>query len=302
MSAPSMVNGKPPLDQKVMKPIRMAQWALRKLQLPIERGALVLDVGSGANPHPRADVLLERYMSGQHRHGAAAVVDRPIVFADACRMPFRDKTFDYVIAFHVLEHIPRPELFLGELMRVAKAGYIETPDAFFERINPFRFHRLEVTDVDGRLVIFKKPSWRHATDLVDMYERKLKDPQFIKFATEHPAPFHTRFYWEGSIPYVVQNPEVDAAWPLPQNTQEDLTGKRSPRARIRSYLVRAIRFAFSQNSRNRSLDLFSILRCPGCAADPIIEKNPTTLYCGSCGAEYPMFRDNPVMFTSVRHT
>ena len=277
-------------------------WSLRRLHVPVRSDALVLDVGSGGNPYPRANVLLDAYEDTIERDHAPLVKDRPLVFGLMERLPFKNQAFDFVIASHVLEHTHDPAAFLSELMRVGKAGYIETPDAFFERINPFRFHRLEVTDVDGRLVIFKKPSWRHATDLVDMYERKLKDPQFIKFATEHPAPFHTRFYWEGSIPYRVQNPEVNAAWPLPQSTQEDLTGKRSPRARIRSYLVRAIRFAFSQNSRNRSLDLFSILRCPGCGADPIIEKNPTTLYCNRCGAEYPMLRGNPVMFTSGRHT
>ncbi len=74
---------------------------MRKAKLPIKRDALVLDVGSGSNPHPAADVLLEKYVDITHRY-SPLVADRPTILADACKMPFKDKAFDYVIAFHVL--------------------------------------------------------------------------------------------------------------------------------------------------------------------------------------------------------
>ena len=102
-------------------------WSLRKARLPIKSSDLVLDVGSGSSPH-RADVLLERYLDPKHRY-RAMVIDRPTVLADACKTPFRDKAFDFVIAFHVLEHVPDPAAFLNELQRIGKAGYIETPNA-----------------------------------------------------------------------------------------------------------------------------------------------------------------------------
>src|SRR5215468_9747211 len=116
-------------------------WSLRKATLPIKPSDLVLDVGSGGNPHPAADFLLERYLDPRHRH-SAMVIDRPTVLADACRMPFRDKAFDYTIAFHVLEHLRDPGAFLRELQRVSRAGYIETPNALFERIVPYDVHLL----------------------------------------------------------------------------------------------------------------------------------------------------------------
>ena len=275
-------------------------WSLRRLHVPVHRNALVLDVGSGGNPYPRANVLLDAYEDTIERYHIPLVKDRPLVFGLMERLPFKNHAFDFVIASHVLEHTHDPDAFLGELMRVSKAGYIETPDAFFERINPFRFHRLEVTDDDGQLVIFKKPSWRHAGNLVDLYEKKLKDRQFLRFAADHPAPFYTRFYWEHAIPYTVQNPAVDAAWPLPQSAQGHSPGRQSMRRQIRSLFVRFIRFAFSQNSRNRKLDLLSILRCPACAADSLTKKNPTILYCDACGAEYPVRDGNPLMFPTDR--
>ncbi len=117
----------------------------------------MLDVGSGSNPHPSADILLEKYVDITHRY-EPLVADRPTVLADACKTPFKDKAFDYVIAFHVLEHIDKPELFLNELQRIGKAGYIETPNAIFERLHPYDVHVLEVMNINDELIINKKSS------------------------------------------------------------------------------------------------------------------------------------------------
>ena len=38
-------------------------WSLRRLYVPIPSGALVLDIGSGDNPYPRANVLLDASLS-----------------------------------------------------------------------------------------------------------------------------------------------------------------------------------------------------------------------------------------------
>mgnify|MGYP001599329996 FL=1 len=99
-------------------------WALRKIRLPIDSNALVLDVGSGGNPFGRSDVLLDRLTGDDHRNGEAMMIDRTCVFGDAGRMPFKDNAFDFVIASHILEHMAQPEVFINELQRVGKAGYI----------------------------------------------------------------------------------------------------------------------------------------------------------------------------------
>ena len=135
------------------------KWSLRKAFLPIRVDDLVLDVGSGSSPHPAADILLEKYIDHTHRY-APLVADRPTVLADACRMPFGNKAFDFVIAFHVLEHVGDPAGFLNELQRVAKAGYIETPNVLFERLVPYDVHLLEIMDSNGTLWIKKKTSSR----------------------------------------------------------------------------------------------------------------------------------------------
>ncbi len=267
-------------------------WSLRRLHCPVSADALVLDVGSGGNPYPRANVLLDAYEDTVERYNLPLIKDRPMVFGLAERMPFRDRVFDFVVASHVLEHTSDPDAFISELMRVGKSGYIETPDGFFERINPFRFHRLEVFDKDNQLIIIKKPSWKPFPELVDMYERKMKDSQFIRFLSRHPAPFYVRYCWEDKINYTVLNPEINANWTLPaveEGSYKDQHGK------ARLFLLRMVRSIFSQRARNKTIDLLALLRCPTCASEALRQTNEG-LCCGYCGAVYLQHDHVPVLY------
>ena len=144
----------------------------RRIAIPVDQRALVLDVGSGDKPHWRADVLLDHYVGDEHggqRSGAAAArVDRPLFDADAADMPFADKVFDYVVCSHVLEHVDRPDDVIAELTRVARAGYIEVPEAASAKIVDFPSHLWWVTLDDGVLVFTAKSSAHFDAD-IDRY-------------------------------------------------------------------------------------------------------------------------------------
>jgi len=274
-------------------------WSLRRLHVPVGRDALVLDVGSGGNPYPRANVLLDGYEETIERYYAALVIDRPLVLGMVERLPFKNKSFDFVIASHILEHSLNPGAFLNELMRVANGGYIETPDAFFERINPFRFHRTEVTDVNARIRIFRKPSWRHNEEIVNMYERKVKDKKFIKFLSKHPEPFYMRFYWSDHIDFEIVNPEVDSNWPIPVQDYSTSSDGDTTKASFRKFLVKVIRILCSQNRRNKKIDLFNLLICPSCNSESL-SPLPDSIRCNTCGASYPIRHGIPVMYPQTQ--
>lgn len=266
--------------------INRIKWSLRRITLPIPAEALVLEVGSGGNPYPRANVLLDAYEVTRERHWDELVHDRPTVLAFGENLPFKDKVFDYVIAAHVLEHTPYPDKFLAELQRVARAGYIETPDAFMERINPYKDHRLEVTVRDDGLVIRKKPAWIYDSELVELYEKRAK--QIIARGTipRHADTFHTRFFWKDKIKFTVVNPDVDANWEPDPVDVEPVHQIIGIKGRIRHFLLGLIRLLFSQSKRNADLDILSLIRCPKCCSEEIERKASNQIVCLGCNANF----------------
>lgn len=267
------------------------RWSLRRLNVPISNADLVLEVGSGGNPYPRANVLLDAYEETRERHWEALVHDRPTVLSFGENLPFKDKSFDYVIAAHVLEHTPYPEKFLAELQRVAKAGYIETPDAFMERINPYKDHRLEVTVRDKGLVIRKKPAWIYDADLVELYEKRAKSIITRETIPQHATEFHVRYFWQNHINYSIVNPEVDATWQPPLSSFDTPSQKMGIKTRLRLSILNLIRIWFSQGRRNANLDILPLMRCPKCHSENLERRSATEIACKGCGAPYKIDRN-----------
>ncbi len=268
-------------------------WSLRRLHCPVDKRALVLEVGSGGNPYFRSNVLLDAYEETRQRHWAPLVADRPTVLGFVERLPFKDKTFDFVIASHVLEHSSDPVQFLNELQRVAKAGYLEVPDAFMERINPYRDHRLEITVRDGQLVIRKKASWRPDAELEELHKHRASAVIAGESIPRHPFAFHVRYYWRDKIDYTILNPEEDAAWEAPAPSQRPLppvTWKQ----RIRQAVLRWARRSFSQGRRNRRLALLALLRCPECNSNDLT-RSPDKITCSQCTAVFSVRNGIPIM-------
>jgi len=268
-------------------------WACRRLHCPVPRSALVLEVGSGGSPYFRANVLIDAHAETRERHWAPLITDRPSVLGKGEALPFRDKSFDFVIASHVLEHSAEPETFLRELQRVANAGYIETPDAFMERINPYWDHRSEVTVRDGVLEIRKKSSWLPDPELVELYEERAKPLIAGSVIPSNPFCFHTRFYWTDHIPYRIVNPEVDANWTPPEmvQTTQLQNSIRAKAGRLGLFLARKL---LSQKRRNRKIDLANILQCPSCQSSEL-RWSDHSVACTNCGQRYEVVAGVPSM-------
>ena len=262
-------------------------WPLRRLHVPVSEDALVLEVGSGGNPYPRSNVLLDAYESTRERHFQPLVVDRPTVLAVAEKLPFKDNAFDFVIASHVLEHALDPHAFLAELQRVASAGYIECPDALFERLNPYRDHRLEVTERDGELLLRPKHSWRHDPEVVELYEARLyRSRPWAHYLRRHAFAFHLRYYWSrdaGGIRYHLVGPNKAAGAFIGGGEGQASTPQASQS--LRTMLVSTARWLMSQRKRNASLDLASLLRCPACDGTSLAQ-SAKGISCSGCGRVY----------------
>ena len=114
----------------------------------------VLEVGSGHRPYPHSDVLVDKFLSDEQREGRLRTGGRPLVICDLETLPFRNQAFAYAIAAHVIEHVHNPPQALEELERVARAGYIETPSALMEHIEPHREYHLWSVLLEGSELVF----------------------------------------------------------------------------------------------------------------------------------------------------
>ena len=170
----------------------------------------VLDVGGGVEVFPRADAVLDLMpyaarQRAQLAHHTERFGPDDWFVGDVCSAaawaPFADKSFDFVICSHVLEDVRDPIYLCSQLMRVGKAGYIETPSRFREcakasaddGVTGWEHHRW-VMDVEGDTLVFtQKNPWVHRFDYLGDHRRH--------YLSQHAHQF-TAVHWVGGFDVV----------------------------------------------------------------------------------------------------
>ena len=120
----------------------------KRLLAQIPDDAVVADVGGGASPFPRANYVIDAIPFDGRGYGSDGNTHKKLgetpvrydesrwIKVDLCDhrpWPFPDKFFDYVTCSHLLEDVREPIWICSELIRVSKAGYIETPSRIKEQ-------------------------------------------------------------------------------------------------------------------------------------------------------------------------
>jgi hypothetical protein len=183
--------------------------SLARLGRQVPDDALVLDVGGWETPFTRADWVIDalpyesRALHGRQGEGPERFTAETWVQRDICDRdpwPFDDKQFDFALCGHTLEDVRDPIWVCSELIRVARAGYIEVPSRLEEQSYGFQ----------GPWV-----GWDHHRWLVDVYEDRL---EFVmkrhrihgseanhfprKYYWSLPKDARARgFFWDGSFRY-----------------------------------------------------------------------------------------------------
>jgi len=156
----------------------------RRLLKTIPRDAVVVDVGGGAAPFPRADYVIDAMPYEKLGAGSDGNIHQKLGLApryskerwiqtDLCdrrSWPIADKSFDFAICSHLLEDIRDPIWVCSELRRIAKAGYIESPSRVVEQSkgveNPrhagYYHHRWLITRSQKGLEFRHKPHVLHS--------------------------------------------------------------------------------------------------------------------------------------------
>jgi len=180
---------------------------------------LVVDVGCGHQPFPRADVGIDRL----HRQALEKIWDeigvkvRPPTFLRhdfvRDRLPYQDKEVDFVFCRHTLEDLYDPFALMAELQRVGKAGYIETPSPIAELgrgvdgygnsevYRGYYHHRWVVWEHDGVLnFVSKFPMIEHIGYREDILDEALR---------KCPEIWNTYYVWKDQIKWKYWENERD---------------------------------------------------------------------------------------------
>ncbi|MFY7839910.1 MAG: class I SAM-dependent methyltransferase [Lacibacter sp.] len=188
-----------------------------RFHLQIKKSDKVLEVGGGHNPHPRSNVVVDKFTGDDNQHRGAdlkVLSHQQFLEADGENLPFKDKEFDYVICCHVLEHVPDPVKFLQEQFRVAKKGYIEIPSLLGELLAQKESHKWIMHEHKDVLYLVDKEGiqFNPRFDTGNLFHDYLpKNSIGYKIIQRtHPNIETIRIEWESGFEFVVEptDPEI----------------------------------------------------------------------------------------------
>lgn len=113
-----------------------------------------LDAGCGTKPYREFFSEVDEYIGMEIDQSKNRLGNRVDVYYSGSEFPFPDSTFDSVVTFQVLEHVPDPEFFIGEIHRVLKPGgvlLLTAPFAWEQHEEPFDFTRFSEYGIQSRL-------------------------------------------------------------------------------------------------------------------------------------------------------
>lgn len=175
----------------------------------------VLDIGSGDEPHPRANILVDSFVSDAHRQGRLNI-SKPIVLARAESLPFRDNSFDLALSAHCLEHCDNPAIAVGEMCRVARRGIIEVPSPYLEHVmSPNNKHRWIFAIRDDELIYSENPYRHNSGSLGFAITMKLLNESriFRSYYLNQDQIFRIRLRWRGIMPVFECDPvEIESVF------------------------------------------------------------------------------------------
>ena len=172
----------------------------------------VLEVGPGATPHPRSNVFLEKKFETQEQliaqSGRVGILktEKPIVYYSGDTFPFADNEFDYVICSHVLEHVNNVDVFLKELQRVAKRGYLEFPTIYYDYLYNFDEHTQFLFYRDGSIYWMPKAE-SPLSDFSPVQQLFFKsiEQRYYQMIDDFKQYFFQGFEWKDSIASIRTN-------------------------------------------------------------------------------------------------
>lgn len=114
-----------------------------------------LDVACGAKPFPKADVLCDLHVEPVPDRSMKCLITggKPFVMCNCNFLPFKDKAFDFITSYYLMEHLSDPWGFFKELKRVSAHGYVQCPSWFNELLYGEDVHYWTVLKRNNKLYV-----------------------------------------------------------------------------------------------------------------------------------------------------
>lgn len=242
-------------------------WPLRKLSFNKQKG-IVAYLGTDINPPSRADIIIipKTNMLIPHYH-FERTTNRVICYSASKSLPFRDKSIDYFILSNALDFSLNPRQLLDEIVRVAKSGYIESPNVLLERFypHPIRASELAISGDKLFISIKTKPIQDKFLSGLQLYK---VDKMWKALFSSIPNLFFIRLNWTSSINYKIFGEKSTphnskAMWPkgFPYLHQNFRSKKN-----LKSYLLFLLEkiATFERKKRMNKKKFKNMFQCPSC--------------------------------------
>jgi uncharacterized protein YbaR (Trm112 family) len=250
---------------------------------PPKRGrGIVVDVGGGQCPHPRADVVVEKYLVDDFERpgGSSFSFATPLVVGDGHSLPLAAGSAAYVIASHVLEHATEPDVFAAELARVAPAGFVQVPSRESELTYGWAFHPWLIDLVDGVLV-FEARTPADRAPVGRTHHEFYAESALLRLAFESQrATWHHSVEWRGSLQV-----QVHGSSRAERSAELDL---EATVAALEAADVPPLPDAVK-----------AALACPSCRSQIVLGESAT---CIGCGSDYPVVNGVPILLVEAALT
>ena len=149
-----------------------------------------LDIACGAKPFPEANVLCDLHVEPVSDRSMKNLVteDKPFVLCSCYALPFKDKAFDFVTSYYLIEHVNDPWALFKELKRVSSHGYVQCPSWFNELLYGEKVHYWTVLKRGSRLYVKPLSKARYHPSVSDLSSISSTGIKAGKFCT----PFLTK--------------------------------------------------------------------------------------------------------------